>query len=63
MQRSAPWLLAALIGAAVPLLCSQAFAQSPEQGRQQSVQAARYGAALGLPRDGNRLYLPDEAYP
>ncbi len=27
------------------------------------MQAARYGAPLGLPKDGAKLYLPDEAYP
>ena len=31
--------------------------------RQQEKQNARYGKALGLPRDGNQLYLADTAYP
>src|SRR5258708_5713555 len=63
MQRNV--LLAALIGTSITILANQTFAQSPEQNpvRQQAVQAARYGAALGLPRDGGKLYLPDEAYP
>src|SRR5260221_2759843 len=57
--------LAVLIGAAVTISTNQTFAQSPEQApaRQQAVQATRYGTALGLPRDGGKLYLPDEAYP
>src|ERR1700719_4329817 len=56
------WLMAAMLGA---LACDQSSAQSPQQAPvgQQAVQAARYGAALGLPRDGGRLYLPDDAYP
>src|SRR6185295_18999332 len=29
----------------------------------QPVQQTRYGDVLGLPRDGSKLYLPDEAYP
>ena len=57
MKPHLAWLI---LGA---LACNQSFAQSPEPGRQQSVQGARYGTSLGLPRDGNRLYLPDEAYP
>jgi hypothetical protein len=58
MTAHVAWLIAALVGA-------PAFAQSPEQrpAGQQAVQAARYGTALGLPRDGGKLYLPDEAYP
>ena len=56
-------LLTTVIGVAAIGFSAGAFAQSPEQSRQQSVQAARYGAALGLPRDGQALYLPDEAYP
>ena len=48
-------LLISLIGAVAIASTTPAFAQSPEQGRQQSVQAARYGAALGLPRDGQAL--------
>src|SRR6516225_7117355 len=69
---TAPWnlqrrlrmrLLTTVIGVAAIGFSAGAFAQSPEQSRQQSVQAARYGAALGLPRDGQALYLPDEAYP
>jgi hypothetical protein len=47
-------LISALAMTAAPALAQQA---------PQSVQAQRYGAALGLPRDGSRLYLPDEAYP
>ena len=30
---------------------------------QQIMQNARYGQPLGLPKDGDQLYLPDEAYP
>ncbi len=64
MQKNIPRLLT-LLAAALTLFANPAFAQSPEQSppRQQAVQAARYGAALGLPRDGGKLYLPDEAYP
>src|SRR5258708_38516623 len=47
-----------LIAAVSVLAGDPASAQS-----QQSVQATRYGTALGLPRDGAKLYLPDEAYP
>ena len=62
MQCNVPRLLAMLVGAALTI---PAFAQSPEQSpaRQQGVQATRYGTALGLPRDGAKLYLPDAAYP
>jgi hypothetical protein len=65
MQRTNPWLLAVLIGAGVTISIEQSCAQSPEPAapRQQAVQAARYGTALGLPRDGAKLYLPDDAYP
>src|SRR5258708_424142 len=57
--------LRAMVAIAIAFLANQAFAQSPEQApaRQQAVQSARYGTALGLPRDGAKLYLPDEAYP
>jgi hypothetical protein len=46
-------LLAALVGAAIPISANPSFAQTPEQApaRQQAVQATRYGTALGLPRD------------
>jgi hypothetical protein len=57
------WVLAAAFGAAMTLPNAPAGAQSPEAARQQSVQSARYGAALGLPKDGAKLYLPDDAYP
>ena len=55
----------AVLAAAITLSATPSLAQSPEQSpaRQQAVQAARYGTALGLPRDGGKLYLPDEAYP
>src|SRR5258708_39647465 len=54
-----------VLAAAIALSTTASSAQSPEQSpqRQQAVQAARYGTALGLPRDGGKLYLPDEAYP
>src|ERR1700747_3526576 len=51
-----------LIAAATPCATAPAFAQQQPAG-QQAVQSARYGGALGLPRDGGKLYLPDEAYP
>jgi len=56
-------LLAVL--AAMTISVNPSLAQSPQQvpARQQTVQTARYGTALGLPRDGAKLYLPDEAYP
>ena len=66
MQRKNVWLLAVLLGA-LALPGSQARAQQeaagPAGARQQSVQASRYGTWLGLPRDGDKLYLPDDAYP
>jgi Peptidase family M28 len=59
------WLSAACFGAmasaASPLLAQPA--EGPAGERQQSVQSARYGAPLGLPRDGDKLYLSDDAYP
>ncbi len=54
MKRKSYWLLAMLAGAVLA---------SPCVANAQSVQQSRYGAALGLPRDGDKLYLPDEAYP
>jgi hypothetical protein len=48
----------AAVAAAAPVL-----AQTGDANRQLSVQSARYGAPLGLPRDGDKLYLPDDAYP
>jgi hypothetical protein len=66
MKRKNMWLVAALLGA-LPSPVDRARAQQegsgPAGARQQSVQASRYGAWLGLPRDGDKLYLPDEAYP
>src|SRR5258707_180895 len=64
MQRNIPRMLAVL-AAVLTIFANQSSAQSPQQAPvgQQAVQAARYGAALGLPRDGGRLYLPDDAYP
>src|SRR5260370_27532713 len=55
MRPHVAWLSVAIRGA---LPANHAVAQT-----QQSVQATVYGAALGLPRDGAKLYLPDEAYP
>src|SRR5258708_28281606 len=57
--------LLAVLGTAITIFANQTFAQAPAQApaRQQAVQATRYGTALGLPRDGGKLYLPDEAYP
>ena len=66
MQRKDVWLLAVLLGAlALPgsQACAQHEAAGPAGARQQSVQASRYGTWLGLPRDGDKLYLPDDAYP
>src|SRR5438105_12312712 len=56
-------LLGALIGAAIAFPAASAFGEEAAGTRQQSVQSQRYGAPLGLPRDGNTLYLPDDAYP
>ncbi len=66
MQGKDVWLLAVLLGAlALPgsQACAQHEAAGPAGARQQSVQASRYGTWLGLPRDGDKLYLPDDAYP
>src|SRR5262245_21627576 len=60
------WLTVAFLGATMAATPTPLFAQpapAPAGERQQSVQSARYGAPLGLPRDGDKLYLPDEAYP
>jgi hypothetical protein len=59
MKTHAALLIVGLVGVSVS---SDTFAQTQPAG-QQGVQAARYGGALGLPRDGSKLYLPDEAYP
>src|SRR5438876_4588971 len=56
-------LLGALIGAAIAFPAASAFGEEAAGTRQQSVQSQRYGAPLGLPRDGAQLYLPDDAYP
>src|SRR5215469_13763963 len=57
MQRTVACLLALFVA-------GPALAQAPQvSGRPQSVQATRFGTPLGLPRDGAKLYLPDEAYP
>src|SRR5947209_18730701 len=58
MKQFAAWLIVALIGASVG---GDTFAQQ-QPTAQQAVQSARYAGALGLPRDGGKLYLPDEAY-
>ena len=61
MSRRALWFFAVLVGAA-PF--SAVRAQEPAAiDRQQARQNARYGRPLGLPKDGDQLYLPDEAYP
>lgn len=54
MTRTSITSLAALTGTMIAL-CDVAAAQT--------VQQSRYGAVLGLPRDSEKLYLPDEAYP
>ena len=65
MIRRTSWVIAVTLGfatAAAPTL----FAQSPQEPvrvRPQPVPAARYGDILGLPRDRDKLYLPDETYP
>src|SRR5262245_36379726 len=48
------WLVAVLVGGVFALSAS-ALAQGPQQ--------SRYGAVYGLPRDFDKLALPDEAYP
>ncbi len=60
MKRNTSWLFLALAAAG---LAAPALAQTPAPVGQLAVQQARYGAVLGLPRDGDKLYLPDEAYP
>jgi Peptidase family M28 len=46
------------------LISADALAQTAPQAQpRSSVQSTRFGTALGLPRDGAKLYLPDEAYP
>src|SRR5436853_4484443 len=57
------WRCAALFALVLVSLDQQAAAQEAAGARQQAVQASRYGTILGLPRDGNTLYLPDDAYP
>src|SRR5436190_9196485 len=51
--KTTSWLVAALVGTLA--LTAIASAQRPQQ--------SRYGAVHGLPRDGDKLYLPDSAYP
>jgi hypothetical protein len=48
-------------GAAVVALAVNA--QEAAGQRQQTIQSARYGPPLGLPKDADKLYLPDAAYP
>jgi hypothetical protein len=58
--------LARLTAAVLALLLPGELAAqstSPPPARAQSIPASRFGTALGLPRDGAKLYLPDEAYP
>src|SRR6516162_8018749 len=59
------WLTGVLLSLAFVAPTPESFAQ-PAQGaageRQQSVQSTRYGTSLGLPKDADKLYLPDEAY-
>ena len=61
MQQRTSWLVAALVSTAVAALAGQVHAQGPTGP--QTVPQSRYGAILGLPRDADKLYLPDEAYP
>ncbi len=64
MRRNAWCLLAALLPAFAAFSIEGLHAQQGPAGAQhQAVQAARYGAPLGLPKDGDKLYLPDAAYP
>src|SRR5947207_608486 len=63
MKRMTVCLVGALLSTAVASPAEQACAQGPGGERQQTVQQSRYGAILGLPRDADKLYLPDEAYP
>src|SRR5436190_9658996 len=51
--KTTSWLVAALVGTLA--LTAIASAQGPQQ--------SRYGAVHGLPRDFDKLALPDEAYP
>ena len=51
-------LLAMLVGATAIISINHISAQEQAPARQQAVQAARYGTALGFPRDGGKLYLP-----
>src|SRR5207249_11105736 len=53
-----------LLSASICLTTGPVSAQTDQPiDRQQSVQQSRYGTVLGLPRDGDKLYLADEAYP
>jgi hypothetical protein len=61
MKQRTSWLLTALVSAAIAVLAGHVRAQGPTG--QQTVPQSRYGAILGLPRDADKLYLPDEAYP
>jgi hypothetical protein len=61
MRRNTSWLFAAVIAAAIAAPVGAQQAQAPTD--QLGVQQARYGTVLGLPRDGDKLYLPDDAYP
>ena len=61
MARHIIRLLGAIL---VGLLPGELLAQSAQApSRPQSLQSTRFGAALGLPRDGAKLNVPDEAYP
>jgi hypothetical protein len=61
MKRNSSWLFVALAAAAIAAPAGAQQAATPST--QVQVQEARYGTVLGLPRDGDKLYLPDEAYP
>jgi hypothetical protein len=60
------WLTGVILSLAFLAHSAQSLAQpapAPAGERQQSVQSTRYGTSLALPKDGDKLYLPDEAYP
>src|ERR1700730_5180804 len=55
------WLAATMLGSAVVVLAVNAHEDVGQ--RQQTIQSARYGPPLGLPKDADKLYIPDAAYP
>ena len=58
------WLTGVILSLAFLAHSAQSLAQpapAPAGERQQSVQSTRYGTSLALPKDADKLYLPDKA--